>query len=81
MSRTSKARREAYDNIATGGGTAIITSRERTVPDLSAVKAGALPPDFTTFGNTENISVGVDYGADENIVVSGTNMLAGERLG
>lgn len=71
MSRTSKARREAYDNIAAGSA---ISSRERTIN-------GSLPPAFTTFGNTENIAVASDYGADENIVVSGTNMLSGERLG
>ena len=81
MSRTSKARREAYDNIALGGGAAIITTRERTLPGDNNPASGALPPNFTTFGNTENISVGVDYSADENIIVSGTNMLAGERLG
>ena len=71
MARTVKARREAYDNIAVGSA---ITSREKTI-------AGALPPDFTTFGNSENIAVGTDYSADENIVVVATNMLAGERLG
>ncbi len=81
MSRTSKARREAYDNIAVGGGAGIITSRERTIPDQTATKAGALPPDFTTYGNTENIAVATDYGADENLVVVATNLLAGERLG
>lgn len=71
MARTSKARREAYDNIAVASA---ISSRERTIN-------GALPPQFTTFGNTENIAVGTDYSADENIVVIATNMLAGERLG
>ena len=71
MARTVKSRREAYDNIAVGSA---ITSREKTI-------AGALPPDFTTFGNSENIAVGTDYSADENIVVVATNMLAGERLG
>lgn len=76
MSRTEKSRRRAYDNIAIGSA---ITTRERTVPDLSAVAAGALPPDFTTFGNTENISVGNDYAA-ERIIVSGTSLLAGERI-
>lgn len=78
MARTSKARREAYDNIAVGSE---ISTRERTIPDQTGVKAGALPPAFTTWGNTENISVGTDYGADENLVVVGTNLLAGERLG
>lgn len=72
--RTNKARTEAYDCIALGGGTSEITSRERTI-------AGALPPDTTTWGNTENISVGTDYGADENLVAVGTNLLAAERLG
>lgn len=80
MARTSKARSEAIDNIALGGGTARITSRERTVPDLSGAAAGALPPAFTTWGNTENIAVGTDYGADENLVVSGTDLLLAEKL-
>lgn len=70
MSVTSKARTLAYDNLAVGSA----TGTERTI-------AGALPPAFTTFGNTENIAVGTDYGADENIVVKATNMLANERLG
>ena len=77
MGRTSRARTEAYDNIAVGSA---ISSRERTCPGDNNPAAGALPPAFTTFGNTENISIGVDYSADENIVVSGTNMLANERL-
>lgn len=71
MARTVRARSQAVDNIAVG---AAITSRERTIN-------GALPPDFTTFGNTENIAVGTDYGADENIVVTATNMLLTERRG
>jgi hypothetical protein len=71
MSRTSKARGEAYDNIAVGSA---ISTRERTI-------AGALPPAFTTFGNTENISIAVDYSADENIVATGVNMALRERLG
>jgi hypothetical protein len=71
MARTSKARSEAIDNIAVG---AAISSRERTIN-------GGLPPEFTTWGNTENISVGVDYSADENLVVTATNLLATERLG
>lgn len=70
MGRTNKARTEAYDNIAVGSA---ISSRERTIN-------GALPPDQTTFGNTENIAVGSDYSADENVIVSGTNLLAIERL-
>jgi hypothetical protein len=78
VARTVKARRECYDNIAVASA---ITTRERTVPDLSAAAAGALPPAFTTWGNTENIAVAVDYSADENLVVVATNLLAGERLG
>lgn len=71
MARTSKARSEAIDNIAVGSA---ISTRERTI-------AGALPPATTTWGNTENIAVGTDYSADENLVVVGTNLLATERLG
>lgn len=71
MARTSKARSEAIDNIAVGSA---ISSRERTI-------AGALPPAFTTWGNTENIAVGTDYSADENLVAVGTNLLLTERLG
>jgi hypothetical protein len=78
MARTSKARSEAIDNIAVGSA---ITTRERTVPDLSAVAAGALPPAFVTWGNTEKIAVATAYGADENIVVKATNLLLTERLG
>lgn len=70
MSRVSKGRRQAYDNIAVG---AAITSRERTI-------AGALPPDFTAVGNTENIAVGQDYGA-ERVIVKGTSLLSGENVG
>jgi hypothetical protein len=70
MSRTSRSRREALDNIAVGSA---ITTRERTI-------SGALPPATTTFGNTENISVGNDYGA-EKVIVKGTTLLSGERLG
>lgn len=70
MARTSRARREAYDNIAAGSA---ISTRERTI-------SGALPPATTTFGNTENITVGNDYAA-ERIVVKGTALLTGERLG
>jgi hypothetical protein len=71
MSRTSKARGEAYDNIAIGSA---ISSRERTIE-------GALPPQQTTFGNTENIAVGVDYGADENTVAVAVSMALRERVG
>lgn len=70
MSRTSKARKLGYDNIAAGSA----SGTERTI-------AGSAPPAFTTWGNTENIAVGTDYSADENLVVKGTNLLAGERLG
>lgn len=81
MSRTSKGRREAYDNIDLGGGTAVITTRERTLPtQTTAPPAGALPPDFTGVGNTENIAVGSDYG-NEQIIVKGTALLAGENVG
>lgn len=76
MARTSKARSEAIDNIAVGSA---ISSRERTVPDLSGAAAGALPPATTTWGNTENIAVGTDYSADENLIAVGTNLLAAER--
>lgn len=69
MSRTSKGRREAYDNITMGSA---VTSRERTI-------SGALPPDPTVVGNGENIAVASDYGA-EKIIVKGTTLLAGERL-
>lgn len=69
MSRVSKGRREAYDNIAVGSA---ISSRERTI-------SGALPPDQTTVGNIENISSGTDYG--EERVVSGAALIEGERLG
>ena len=69
MSRVAEGRREAYDNIAVGSA---ISSRERTI-------AGALPPDFTTIGNGENIAVGSDYG--EERPVSGAALMEGERLG
>lgn len=70
MSRVSKGRREAYDNIAVGSA---VTSRERTI-------AGALPPNFTTVGNTENISAGTDYG-EEQIVEAGSALPEGENVG
>lgn len=74
MARTRKARREAYDDIALGGGAAVITSIERTI-------SGALPPTFTNnYGNLEKIAVASAYGA-EKVVVKGTALLAGERLG
>lgn len=69
MARTVKARSEAIDNIAVGSA---ITSKERII-------SGALAPATATWGNTENIAVGTDYSADENLVVSGTNLLLAER--
>jgi hypothetical protein len=74
MARTSKARSEAIDNMFGGTSTDRITSRERTID-------GSLPPAFTTWGNAEKIAVGVAYGADENLVVAGTNLLLTERRG
>lgn len=71
MARTYKARSQAIDNIAVG---AAVTSLERTIN-------GAVPPISTALGNTENIAVGVDYSADENLVVTATNLLLTERLG
>ena len=64
MARTVKARREAYDNIAVGSA---ITSRERTI-------AGASPPDFTVWGNTENIQVATDYGPE--LIIEKTTALS-----
>jgi hypothetical protein len=69
MARTVKARTHCYDNIAAASAMGV----ERTIN-------GAAPPAFTTWGNTENISVGTDYSADENIVATETNLLANERL-
>jgi hypothetical protein len=71
MARTVKARTQGYDNIAVG---AAVTTRERVI-------SGATAPDFTAWGNSENIAVGEDYGADENLVAVATNLLAHERLG
>ena len=68
MARTSKGRREAYDNIASGEA---ITTRERTIN-------GSLPPDHTAVGNTENIAVGDAYG--EERVVAGSALMEGENL-
>ena len=73
MARTYKARTHAIDNQNNNGTTGRVTSQERTI-------LGALPPDTSTWGNTENISIAVDYSADENVVVSGTDLLAIERL-
>ncbi len=74
MARTYKARTQAIDNQGPAGGSDRVTSQERTI-------AGSLPPSTSTWGNTENIAVGVDYGADENLVVTATNLLAAERIG
>jgi hypothetical protein len=72
MALTVKARSVAIDNIAVGSA---ITTHERTI-------AGQAPSTVTdTWGNTENIAVGTDYSADENIVVKATNLLLTERLG
>lgn len=71
MARTYRARSQAIDNIAAGAAS---SAQERTIN-------GSLPPATATWGNTENIAVGVDYGADENIVVTATNLLLTERLG
>lgn len=69
MATTMKARTIRYDNIAVGSA----TGAERTI-------SGAASPEGTTWGNTENIAVGTDYSADENLVAVGTNLLAIERL-
>ena len=69
MARTSKARTLCYDNIASASATGV----ERTIN-------AAAPPAFTTWGNSEKIAVGVAYGADENLVVTATNLLGIERL-
>lgn len=71
MARTYRARSQAIDNIAVGSA---ITSQERTIN-------GSLPPATATWGNTENIAVGTDYSADENLVATATNLLLTERRG
>lgn len=71
MARTYKARTQAYDNIAVASA---VTTQERVI-------SGATGPDTSTWGNTENIAVGTDYSADENLVAVATNLLANERLG
>jgi hypothetical protein len=74
MARTYKARSQAIDNQFGGELTDRVTTQERTI-------SGALPPDTSTWGNTENIAIGVDYSADENIVKVATNLLLTERRG
>lgn len=69
MARTHRSRREAYDNIAAGSA---ITSRERTI-------SGSLPPSFN-YGAKDNIAVGSAIGA-EKVIVKGTTLMTGERLG
>lgn len=69
MARTYKSRSQAVDNIAVGSA---VTSRERTI-------SGSLPPGPTTWGNTENIAVGSDYGAERP--VSGSALMLTERRG
>ena len=68
--RTYKARYNGIDNITIGSDNG---TQERTI-------LGALPPDTSTWGNTENIQIGVDYSADENVVAAATNLLLIERL-
>jgi hypothetical protein len=68
--RTYKSQYQAIDNITIGSDN---SAQERTIN-------GSLPPSSATWGNAENISIGTAYGADENLVVSGTNLLALERL-
>jgi hypothetical protein len=70
MARTYRARTQAYDNIAVGSAN---SAQERTIN-------GSLPPATATWGNTENIQVGTDYSADENLIVTATDLLAIERL-
>ena len=77
MARVYKGRQQAYDNIAVGSA---VSSQERTVPDLSGSKAGALPQSFSGIGNLENIAVGTDYG-EEQIIKSGTALLEIEKVG
>jgi hypothetical protein len=74
MARSYKARTQAVDNQFGGASTDRVTSQERTIN-------GSLPPATSTWGNAEKIAVGVAYGADENLVVAGTNLLLTERLG
>ena len=73
MARTYKARTQAIDNQGLNGTTDRVTSQERTI-------LGSLPPATSTWGNAENIAIATAYGADENLVVSGTNLLGTERL-
>ena len=77
MARTVKARTHCVDNIASGSA----TGGERTMPGDLAPAGGAAPPAFTTWGYTENISVGVDYSAAENLVATTVDLLDTERRG
>lgn len=70
MARTVKARTTCIDNISVGNA----MGTERTI-------SGSAPPANTTWGNTENIAQGTDYGTDENLIVTATNLLAAERRG
>ena len=74
MARTYRARTQAVDNQGPNGGADRVTSQERTIN-------GSLPPATATWGNTENIAVGTDYSADENIVVAAEDLMLTERLG
>lgn len=71
MARTYRARSQAIDNIAVGAAN---SAQERII-------RGSLAPATATWGNAENIAVATDYGADENIVVTATNLILTERLG
>lgn len=58
MAVTQKGRATMYSNIAVGTA---ITARERTIN-------GSLPPDFTAYGNGENIVVGTATGQPNMLV-------------
>lgn len=75
MARTAYLRREAYDDIALGGGTAVITTQERVID-------GATPPvkQRVTFVHSENLcGVGLASTVLER-VISGTATATGERV-
>lgn len=80
MSRTAYSRREAYDNIAVGSA---ISTQERVLPDASGAAAGVTPPakDRTTFAHSENLTGISNTPLAERIIVSGTALLAGEKVG